>query len=106
MIIPIAQIATNSASSRGLTALRSITRDGRDNVVTAIINASTVPSSAPFASRGLCHRDRSKNIRIHGNSYYRCQHHAKGIVTPSTVSTQLSGIQLWMIAPSPTPTRI
>ena len=45
------QIPTNIPSSFGFTALRSIIIDGRESVVTAIINDRTTPSKAPFASR-------------------------------------------------------
>ena len=42
------QIPMNKASSFGLTALRSMIRDGRLRVVTAIIKARIVPSWAPL----------------------------------------------------------
>jgi len=40
----MAQIPMNKAKSLGLTALRSMIIDGRDNVVTAIINDNTFPT--------------------------------------------------------------
>jgi len=46
--IPMAQIPMNKAKSLGLTAFRSMIIDGRDNVVTAIINDNTVPNWAPL----------------------------------------------------------
>ena len=49
--MPKAQIAVKTPSSFGFTALRSMTIDGRDSVVTPIIKASTVPSCAPLPSR-------------------------------------------------------
>lgn len=50
MIIPIVHTAMKIANSFGFTALRSIIIDGRDKVVTPIINESTTPSNAPLAS--------------------------------------------------------
>ena len=44
------QIATNSASSFGLIAFRSITNDGIESVVTDIMKANTVPNCAPLES--------------------------------------------------------
>lgn len=43
-MIPIVQIAINTAKSLGFTAFRSIIIEGRDNVVTAIIKDSIAPS--------------------------------------------------------------
>lgn len=51
MMIPIQTIPMNVPSSFFLIALDSITMDGRERVVTAIINERIVPSPAPFASR-------------------------------------------------------
>mgnify|MGYP006068019877 CR=1 FL=1 len=48
--MPIIQIPIKKANNFGFTALRSIISEGRDKVVTAIINDSTVPSCAPLAS--------------------------------------------------------
>ena len=49
--IPTVQMKTKSARRRGLTAFLSMTSDGSDNVVTAIMKARTVPSWAPLPSR-------------------------------------------------------
>lgn len=68
-MIPIVQIPINSASSFGFTALRSIIKDGKLSVVTAIIKDKIVPSCAPFIEQGFCHRDCTKNIRIHGDTH-------------------------------------
>ena len=48
MMMPAVQMAMNSASSFGFTALRSMMSDGSESVVTAIMNESTVPSFAPL----------------------------------------------------------
>ena len=50
-IIPTVTIATNTIISFLFTAFDSIIIDGKDNVVTAIINDKTVPSPAPFNNR-------------------------------------------------------
>ena len=51
MMIPIHTIPMNVPSNFFLIALDSITMDGRESVVTAIIKDKIVPSPAPFASR-------------------------------------------------------
>ena len=48
IIIPKVQIPMKSASNLGLTALRNIINDGKDKVVTPIINDRTTPSCAPL----------------------------------------------------------
>ena len=50
MIIPTVQMAINKVNSFGFTAFFSMIKDGKLNVVTAIINDKTVPNCAPFAS--------------------------------------------------------
>ena len=50
-IIPATQIAMNIPRSFGFTAFLNMIIEGSDSVVTAIMNASTVPRSAPFAYR-------------------------------------------------------
>lgn len=46
--MPIVHTATNVHKSRGFIALRNMTSDGRESVVTAIMKLSTVPSRAPL----------------------------------------------------------
>ena len=48
LIAPFATLYINSASSFGFTALRSIIKDGKLSVVTAIIKDKIVPSCAPL----------------------------------------------------------
>ena len=48
--MPAVHIAMKMPSSFGFTALRSIIMDGRERVVTPIINDKTTPSNAPLLS--------------------------------------------------------
>src|SRR5665647_2062779 len=93
----------NSERSLGLTALLSMTIDGNDNVVTAIINASIEPSCAPLKNNasaiGIV-ANISAYIGIPINVERRTP---KGLLLPSTALTHSSGIQLCIIAPIPTP---
>ena len=50
MIIPDVQMAINKVNNLGFTAFFNMIKDGRLNVVTAIINDKIVPNCAPFAS--------------------------------------------------------
>lgn len=50
-IMPTVQIVMKMTSNLGFTALRSITIEGSDSVVTPIIKDRTAPSCVPFASR-------------------------------------------------------
>ena len=50
MIIPPVQIPTNKASNLGFIAFRNIIKEGKDKVVTAIINDKIAPSCAPLAN--------------------------------------------------------
>ena len=47
-MIPVVHIETNITSSFIFIAFFNMINDGSDNVVTPIINASTVPNIAPF----------------------------------------------------------
>ena len=78
--MPTAQRPMNSASSLGFTALRSMIRDGRDKVVTAIIKERTVPSCAPLESSASATGMVPKNICVHGDTNDRSEDHAKRIV--------------------------
>ena len=48
MIIPDVQMAINKVNNLGFTAFFNMIKDGRLNVVTAIINDKIVPNCAPF----------------------------------------------------------
>ena len=78
----------------GLTALRSMIIDGRDNVVTPIIKASTVPSCAPLPSRASAMGIVPKISAYMGMPMMVAKITPKGLLLPRTVTTQLSGIQL------------
>ena len=86
MIIPAVHIPINNTSNFGFTAFFSMIKDGRLNVVTAIINDNIsayigIPTSVAKIT-------------------------PKGFRLPKTLSIQLSGIQLWITAPIPTPIRM
>ena len=70
------------------------------------MKASTVPSCAPFASRASATGMVPKMSAYIGTPTIVASTTPKGLSLPSTVSIQLWGIQLWMTAPIPTPTRI
>ena len=88
------QIAMNRASSFGLTALRSIIREGRLKVVTAIIKARTVPSKAPLPSSASATGIVPKMSAYMGTPITAARTTPKGLLLPKTVLIQLSGIQL------------
>lgn len=48
MIIPDVQMAINKVNNLGFTAFFNMIKDGRLNVVTAIINDKIVPNCAPL----------------------------------------------------------
>ena len=50
MIIPNVQMAINKVDNLGFTAFFNMIKDGKLNVVTAIINDKIVPNCAPFES--------------------------------------------------------
>ena len=81
MIIPAVHIPINNTSNFGFTAFFSMIKDGRLNVVTAIMNDKTVPSSAPLVSKASATGIVPKNISIHWNSYDRCQNNPKRIIS-------------------------
>ena len=49
--MPTIHIPMNNANSFGFTTLLSIINDGNDNVVTAIINDTSVPIGTPLLKR-------------------------------------------------------
>ena len=81
-------------------------RDGRDKVVTAIIKDKTVPSCAPLESSASATGIVPKISAYIGIPTIVARITPKGLLLPSTVSIQLSGIQLWITAPIPTPIKI
>ena len=105
-MMPPAQMPVNRASSRGFTALRSMTREGNERVVTAIMKDSTVPSCAPLASRASAMGMVPKISAYMGIPTRVARITPRGLSLPSTAAMRSSGIQLWMMAPMPTPTRM
>ncbi len=105
-MIPIVHMNTNTARSFGLIAFSNMIIDGRLNVVTAIIKAKTAPSSAPFESRASATGIVPKISPYIGMPTKVARMTPNGLLSPISDSIQDSGIQLWMIAPIPTPTRI
>ena len=106
MMIPTVQMAINVAKSFGLIAFFSIMRDGRLSVVTAIIKLRIVPSKAPFAKNASAIGIVPKMSAYMGMPTSVASITPNGLLSPRTVSTQPSGIQLWITAPIATPTRI
>jgi len=51
MIIPIVQYPINTLNNFGFTTCFNIIIEGKDNVVTPIINERTVPSPTPLATK-------------------------------------------------------
>ena len=106
MIIPAVHIPINNTSNFGFTAFFSMIKDGRLNVVTAIINDKIVPSSAPFDNKASA-TGIVPNISAYiGIPTSVAKITPKGFRLPKTLSIQLSGIQLWITAPIPTPIRM
>ena len=92
--MPIVQIPINSTSNLGLTALRSITIEGIDKVVTPIIKDSTVPSCAPLSSNASATGIVPKISAYIGTPTIVAKTTPKGFLLPSKVVTHPSGIQL------------
>ena len=88
------QIAINIPKSLGFTALRSIIIDGRESVVTAIINESTTPSNAPFASRASAIGIVPNISAYIGTPAIVARITPKGLLSPRTFTIKSSGIQL------------
>ena len=104
--MPTVHTPINKTSSFGLIALRSMIIDGKLSVVTAIIKAKIVPSCAPFASRASATGMVPNMSAYMGIPTRAARSTPKGLLLPRTVSIQLAGIQLWITAPIPTPTKI
>ena len=106
MIMPPVQIPIKRASSFGFTTFRSMTRDGRDKVVTAIIKDKIAPSCAPFANKASATGMVPKISAYIGTPTSVAKMTENGLSLPSAASIQVCGIQLWINAPIPTPMRI
>ena len=106
MIIPAVHIPINNTSNFGFTAFFSMIKDGRLNVVTAIINDKIVPNCAPFESNASATGIVPKISAYIGMPTNVARITPNGLSLPRIFSTQLSGIQLWITAPIPTPIKI
>ena len=81
-------------------------KEGRLSVVTAIIKDRMVPSCAPLKSKASATGMAPKISAYMGMPTSVARTTPKGFPLPKALSTQCSGIQLWISAPMPTPTRI
>lgn len=81
-------------------------REGSDSVVTAIMNASTVPSCAPFHSSASATGMVPKMSAYIGTPTAVANRTPSGLSPPRIRSIHVSGIQLWMTAPMPAPIRL
>ena len=105
-IIPTVQIATNTPSNFRSIAFRSIIIEGKLNVVTAIMKLNIVPSCAPFASNASATGMVPKMSAYIGTPTRTAKITPNGFRFPNASSIHCFGIQLWITAPIPTPTRI
>ena len=80
--------------SFGLTTRRSMTSDGRDKVVTAIMKERTTPSNAPFPSRAYAMGIVPKMSAYIGMPTTVATITPSGLVPPNVRMTTSSGIQL------------
>ena len=106
MMIPSTQVPVKITSNGVFMTLRSIIIEGKLNVVTAIIKARIVPSCAPLPSRASATGIVPKISAYIGVPAITPKITPKGFLPPKIVSTHAAGIQLWMKAPIPTPSRI
>lgn len=102
-MIPIVQITIKTPRSFAFTIFFSIIIEGSESVVTAIMNARTTPSLAPFASNASAMGMHPKMSAYIGTPQTVAIMTPNGFPEPSELTTHSSGIQLWMNAPIPTP---
>ena len=87
-MIPTVHIAINSASSFGLTALRSIIIDGKESVVTAIIKDKIEPLYNRVSAIGIV----PKMSAYIGTPISVANTTPKGLLLPRTVATHFTAI--------------
>ena len=80
--MPVATIATNAAMSGGRSTLRRMIISGSESAITDIMNASTVPSAAPFAEERLHDGDDAGRIRVHRHAEQHRERHRPPRVAP------------------------
>ena len=93
-MIPATQIVIKIPSNFGFTTLLSITRDGKLNVVTAIIKLKTTPSKAPFDNKASLIGIQPKISAYIGIPRTVAIITPKGFLFPNAITIQFSGIQL------------
>ena len=104
--MPNVQMAIKRVNSLGFTAFFSMIKDGKLNVVTAIINDKIVPNCAPFESNTSATGIVPKISAYIGTPTRVAKITPNGLLLPKIFSIHVSGIQLWIIAPIPTPIKI
>lgn len=93
-----------TSKSFGFTAFLSIIIDGRDSAVTAIINESTAPGRAPFASMASAMGMVPKMFAYMGTPHITASTTPGGLRLPKRLTISSCGSQLCIYAPMPTPT--
>ena len=99
-------MAINKTNNFVFTAFFSIIKDGKLSVVTAIINDKIVPNCAPLASKASATGIVPKISAYIGTPTSVAKITPNGLLLPKILSIHVSGIQLWIIAPIPTPIKI
>ena len=94
MIIPDVQMAINKVNNLGFTAFFNMIKDGRLNVVTAIINDKIVPNCAPFASNASATGIVPKISAYIGIPTSVAKTTPNGLLLPKILSIHVSGIQI------------
>ena len=84
----------NKVNNLGFTAFFNIIKDGKLNVVTAIIKDKIVPNCAPFASNASATGIVPKTSAYIGTPIRVAKITPNGLSLPKILSTHISGIQL------------
>ena len=92
--MPNVQMAINNVNSFGFTAFFNIIKDGKLNVVTAIIKDKIVPNSAPLASKASATGIVPKISAYIGIPTSVAKITPNGLLLPKILSIHVSGIQL------------
>ena len=87
-------MAINKVNNLGVTAFFNMIKDGRLNVVTAIINDKIVPNCAPFASNASATGIVPKISAYIGIPTSVAKTTPNGLLLPKILSIHVSGIQL------------
>ena len=92
--MPNLQMAIKRVNSLGFTAFFSMIKDGKLNVVTAIINDKIVPNCAPFESNASATGMVPKISAYIGTPTRVAKITPNGLLLPKILSIHVSGIQL------------